>query len=188
MAHARFNIKAEEQTLIFPTTDVFVVPNAHHHMLPEGSIVILDPIEQYYKLLQPGEMPESECLIIAKKSCGVQCIMALVDNSQQVECVLNPGCQIIAMLEFTCHSLRLAYDLKIILQMQLANGNLDSSLGLSRNVPFRFNTITVYLQVHIVQSPAYTVLLRRPFDVLTQRIFQLKIRPSPYMTRTQKGL
>lgn len=165
-------MEAEEQTLTNPylTADVFAVPNAHHPIPLEGSIIILDPIEQYYKSLQLGEMPELKCLIIAKESCGVWCIMALVDNSQQVECVLNPGCQIIAMLEFTCHSLGLTHDLKIILQMQSANRNLDTSLGLSQNVLFCFNTIMVHLQIHIVQSLAYAVLLGWPFDVLTQSI------------------
>jgi hypothetical protein len=52
--------------------------------------------------------------------------------------------------------------------MQSANGKVDQSLGLSRNVPCKINTITLYLQIHIIRSPAYDILLGRPFDVLTE--------------------
>src|SRR5277367_101453 len=74
------------------------------------------------------------------------------------------------MSEATCHDLGLAYDPAIILNMQLANGNINASLGLSRNVPFQICKITLYLQVHVIHSPAYDVLLGRPFDILTESV------------------
>jgi len=52
--------------------------------------------------------------------------------------------------------------------MQSANGEVDCSLGLARNVPFHLNSLSFYLQVHIIQNPAYDVLLGRPFDVLLE--------------------
>jgi hypothetical protein len=55
--------------------------------------------------------------------------------------------------------LTLAYDPSIKLNMQSANGEVDQSLGLSRNVPCKINTITLYLQIHIIRSPAYNILL-----------------------------
>ena len=51
-----------------------------------------------------------------------------------------------------------------------ANGGVDQSLGLARNVSFLVGDITLYLQVHILRAPAYDILLDRPFDVLTQSI------------------
>ena len=54
--------------------------------------------------------------------------------------------------------------------MMSANGGVDQSLGLARNVPFLVGDITLYLQVHILRKPAYDILLGRPFDVLTQSI------------------
>jgi len=74
------------------------------------------------------------------------------------------------MSEAICHELGLAYDPSIVLHMQSANGTLDQSLGLSRNVPFQIGKITIYLQVHVISSPAYDVLLGRPFDVLTESV------------------
>jgi len=152
------------------TVPTFAVENAHHRTPPYGSIIVADPIETYYKSLRPGELPDPDRLVVAIESGAVRSIFALIDNSQKKECILDPGCQIIAMSEATCHELGLAYDPSIILNMQSANGNIDQSLGLSRNVPFRVGTITFYLQVHIIHSPAYDVLLGRPFDILTESV------------------
>ena len=74
------------------------------------------------------------------------------------------------MSEDVCHELSLAYDPSVVLHMESANGSVDPSLGLARNVPFLVGTVTVYLQVHVIRSPAYDILLGRPFDVLTESI------------------
>jgi hypothetical protein len=76
--------------------------------------------------------------------------------------------QIIAMSEAVFHDISLAYDPSIKLNMQSANGKVDQSLSLSCNIPCKINTITLYLQIHIIQSPAYDILLGQPFDVLTE--------------------
>ena len=56
--------------------------------------------------------------------------------------------------------------------MQSANRSLEQTLGLAKNVPFVFGTITVYLQVHIMEEPAYKILLGRPFDVVTESLIK----------------
>ena len=137
---------------------------------PQGSLVTTDPVEVYYKSLREGETPDPSRLIVAIESGAIRSITALIDNRQKRECILDPGCQIITMSEQVCHDIGLAYDPSIVLSMQSANGNIDPSLGLARNVPFRIGPITCYLQVHIIKSPAYDVLLGRPFDILTQSI------------------
>lgn len=71
------------------------------------------------------------------------------------------------MSDEQCHDLGLAYDPDVILNMQSANGTVDSSLGLARNVPFNIGDLTFYLQVHIIRNPTYNVLLGRPFDIIT---------------------
>jgi hypothetical protein len=76
--------------------------------------------------------------------------MAFVDNRYWVEYILDPGCQVITMSASQCNELGLAYDPSIRLNMQLANGNCNLSLGLVRNVPFLISSLTFYLQVHIV--------------------------------------
>ena len=142
----------------------------HGRVPPKGAIVVDDPIERYYRSLQPGEAPDPDRLIIAKESSAVRSIFAVIDSTQRKECILDPGCQIVAMSEDTCHDLSLVYDPAIKLNMQSANGNTDWSLGLARNVPFTIGAITLYMQVHIIRSPAYDILLGRPFDILTESI------------------
>jgi hypothetical protein len=89
----------------------------------------------------------------------------VVDNREEVEGIIDLGSQIIAMSEAVCHDISLVYD---PLNMQSVNGEVDQSLGLLRNVPCKINSITLYLQIHIIQSPAYDILLGRPFDILTE--------------------
>ena len=74
------------------------------------------------------------------------------------------------MSEDTCHRLGIAYDPSIKLNMQLANGDIDQSLGLARNISFQIGPITVYLQVHVIRSPAYDILLGQPFNILTESV------------------
>jgi hypothetical protein len=142
----------------------------HNRIPPKGAIIIDDPVDRYYRSLQPGEAPDPERLSVAKDSSAVRSIFAIIDSTRRKECILDPGCQIIAMSEDTCHELALAYDPRIRLNMQSANGNTDWSLGLARNVPFTIGAITLYMQVHIINSPAYDILLGRPFDILTESI------------------
>ena len=69
-----------------------------------------------------------------------------------------------------CHVLALIYDPRIRLRMQLANREVDETLGLARNVLILVRDITLYVQFHIVRNLAYDVLLGRPFDILVESI------------------
>ena len=79
----------------------------------EGATIVPDPIETYYKSLEPGEIPDRDRLTVAKESTAIRSIHALVDTNQKKECTIDLGCQVIAMSETTCHSLGLAYDPRI---------------------------------------------------------------------------
>ena len=107
---------------------------------------------------------------VAMESNALHAFLLLVDGKEQVEAILNPGCQVVAMSEEVCNMLTLLYDLDVCLNMVSANGGVDQSLGVVWNVGFLVGDITVYLQVHILWSPAYDILLGRPFDILTQSI------------------
>ena len=64
--------------------------------------------------------------------------------------------------------LGIVWDPSIRIYMESANKTMEESVGLAKNVQFRWGTLTVYLQVHIIRNPAYQVLLGRPFDLLTK--------------------
>ncbi|KAI0042953.1 hypothetical protein FA95DRAFT_1463700, partial [Auriscalpium vulgare] len=106
-------------------------------------------------------------LIVAKELLALRAVLPLVDNQAHIEVILDPGSQVISMSEDTCHFLGLAYDPTITLDMLSANGSVDKLLGLARNVALKLGEITLYVQIHVIRSPTYDILLGRPFDVLT---------------------
>jgi hypothetical protein len=156
----------------YDTIPAFALSRTDERLPPKGATIVADPIEEYYNSLEPGEIPSLDRLTVAKESTAIRSIHALVDASQKKECTVDPGCQVVAMSETTCHRLALAYDPRIRLNMESANGTFDWSLGLARNVPFLIGTITLYLQVHVIRSPSYEILLGRPFDVLTESVIR----------------
>ena len=110
------------------------------------------------------------CLTIAKESSALHTILPLINHNQYIESVLDPGSQVIAMSEAACHALGLIYDPHIHLHMQLANREVDETLGLACNVPILVRDITLCVQFHIVRNLAYDVLLGRPFNILVESI------------------
>ena len=160
----------QEDLYVDSLTTTFVLSDAYNRPIPQDTFIVEDKIENYYRSLGVEEDPDLGCLIVSGDSSAIRSIHALIDNSHRVECILDSGCQIIAISEVVCHTLGLAYNPSIVLHMQSANQTLDQSLGLSRNVPFTIGKITMYLQVHVISSPAYDVLLGRPFDVLTESV------------------
>ena len=135
---------------------------------PGGSLVIPDPYKTYLKTLPPGAVPDT--LVVAKESSALRSIFPLVDHQQHIESIIDPGSQIVAMSEEVCMELCLIYNPTIILNMQSANGEVNRSLGLARNVPLQIGDITLYIQIHIIRNPAYDILLGQPFDILTESI------------------
>ena len=142
-------------------------PDATRHF--EGYI-IKDDYDEYLRSLPPGEVPEE--MYVAKESAALRSINLLVGYKEYVESILDPGSQIIAMSEAVSLDLGIHYDPIVILKMQSANGSVDPSLGLARNVPCQIGSITVFLQIHILREPAYDILLGRPFDIFTRSTVQ----------------
>ncbi|OBZ78893.1 hypothetical protein A0H81_01163 [Grifola frondosa] len=97
-----------------------------------------------------------------KRVACLRSINGLVDNKEDVEGIIDPGSQIISMSEEVCHALGLIYDPTICLNMQSANGEVDQSLGLVRNVPFQVSDIVLYLQITLFDR-RIRHLTRRPF-------------------------
>ena len=64
------------------------------------------------------------------KELHVLCTIDMdLGGKTKVECILDPGSMIVAMLDTVSHQLGIAYDPEIKLQMQSANGEFDSTLG-----------------------------------------------------------
>ncbi|KAI0039003.1 hypothetical protein FA95DRAFT_1504772 [Auriscalpium vulgare] len=142
-----------------PTKDQPAVP-------PCGSLVLSDPM----LTLMSASVKKPAPLVVAKESLALRAVLPSVDNQAHIEAILDPASQVISMSEDVCHFLGLAYDPAITLDMLSANGSIDKSLGLACNVALKLGDITLYVQIHVIRSPAYDILLGRPFDVLTGSI------------------
>ena len=134
--------------------------------LEKGAIVIGDPIVQYLTTLAPGEKPKER--IVAQESCGLKAIYPVINHVGEVESLLDSGSQIVSMAKNIAEGLGIVWDPGITIEMESANRTVKRTLGLARNVPFNFEKITIYLQVHIMDDPAYKVLLGRPFETVTE--------------------
>jgi hypothetical protein len=157
------------------TISVDRLPEATYEVLAEdtngmakGSVVVNDPVMQYLNTLAPGEKPKS--VIVAAESHALRTVYPLINKAGEVESLLDPGSQIVSMSREVAVLLDVTWDPDITVHMQSANNSLEKTLGLAKNVPFLFGTITVYLQVHVVGNAAYKVLLGRPFDIITESI------------------
>ena len=135
---------------------------------PPGSTIIKDPYEIFLSTAPVGR--RLNLLTVTKETSTLHSILLLINHHLFIESILNPGSQVISMAEEVCHSLRLIYNPEVKLRMQSANGEIDETLGLVRNVPIQIGEITLYLQFHIVRNPTYDILLGRPFDVLVESI------------------
>jgi hypothetical protein len=90
--------------------------------MTEGYI-IPDIYETYLKNLPQGQQPCE--LMVTKESHALRSIIMVVDNQEQVETIIDPGSQIIAMADSVCHELGLIYDPTIQLNMQSVNGEIN---------------------------------------------------------------
>jgi hypothetical protein len=160
----------EEDDLLASISTLKNSYSVNDNLPSEASIIVPDPYEAYLSSLSPKDTPKN--FTVAQESLALWSIHMSIANESSVECIVDPGSQIIAMSQQLCHELGLTYDPSIRLHMQSANGEINRSLGLARNVPAQIGNITLYLQIHVIHSPAYDVLLGRPFDVLTCSIIK----------------
>ena len=159
---------APHSAVVLSLTMKTLTPALSNAEPPPGAIIIKDPYEVY--LCTTLEDRSSDCLTVAKESSALCTILPLINHNQYIKSILNPSSQVIAMSEATCHALALIYDPHIRLHMQLANREVDETLGLARNMPILVGDIMLYVQFHIIWNLAYDVLLGQPFDILCESI------------------
>ncbi|KAG6877394.1 hypothetical protein C0993_007841, partial [Termitomyces sp. T159_Od127] len=128
----------------------------------------IDPIETYVKSLNTDEDPAIST--VTHDSQAIHSMMMTIDHCTEVEAVVDSGSQIISMVAEVASDLGLIYNSSIVLNMQSANSTVDRSLELAKNVPCTIGDVAFYLQIHIIRSPTYDLLLGQPFDVLARSI------------------
>jgi hypothetical protein len=150
-----------------------------------GSIICQDPVLQYLATLPDTEQPRQ--LYAGVMSAPLRTLRPRCAGKEWIESVVDGGSQIVSMALNTAERLSLTWDPSIKIVMQSANGQLKTSAGLARNVPFEFDEIIVYLQVHIIDQDAYEILLGRPFEILTELQVSNKRDGSQTITLSDPG-
>ena len=163
--HASFSLEDIEPAKVptNPPIMMLIHPIQQPAVLLPGSLILPDPYETYLQLWLSGMTPE--LLVVAKQSSVLHAIFLLVDNQQHVEGILDPGSQIIAMAEEVCIDFGSSYTCH-----SSANSEADPSLRHVQNIPMCIGDITVYMQIHIICSPTYNILLGFPFNILTESV------------------
>lgn len=110
----------------------------------------------------------SDLLRVGKVDGAIRAVRTILNNSLEVYPILDPGAQIVAMSEAVATHAGIGWNDQQWITLQSANGGMNRTLGLAKNVPFTFGEITVYLQCHITRNPAYDILLGRPFNILCE--------------------
>ena len=160
----------------------FCITERASEKLPAGSAVMSDPVLQYFAGCAEGARPAP--VFVAQESHSLRTVYPVINGKTTEESILDGGSQIVSMAKEAATRLGLSWDPEVVIHMQSANSQIEKSLGLARNVPFRFDGITVYLQVHVINEPAYKVLLGRPFDVVTCSNYQNDSKGGQLVTLT----
>ncbi|KAG6821951.1 hypothetical protein H0H92_015931 [Tricholoma furcatifolium] len=149
----------------------YFIAQDYGHGVPVGAAVHQDCVATYLETLPPGDKPVM--VYVARDLQVLRSLQPVVNGKTKVEAILDSGSQIVCMALDKALSSGLTWDPDIRLRMESANQQVNESVGLAKNVPFKFaDGFTIYLQVHIFDKPAYPILLGRPFDTLTESIIE----------------
>ncbi|KAJ3721793.1 hypothetical protein C8R42DRAFT_642250 [Lentinula raphanica] len=127
------------------------------------------PFSVYFNDYGPAK--EGDEYYVAKETHPIRGVNAIV-GERAAHCVLDSGCSLVAASLAACNAFGLAFDPERRINLQSANGTTNWSLGLAKDVPFRFGDVLAFLQVQVVDTPAYDFLLGRPFEVLMQATYK----------------
>ena len=126
--------------------------------VPPGALVVLDPVTQFLESWPPEERKK---VMVAKDSESLHTIWPLINGHSKQESISDAGSQIVAMAKHIAIKLEIPWDPDLRIRMQSANSQVELSEGLAKNISFKMGEVTAYLQVHVLNNPAYDMLLRR---------------------------
>ena len=140
--------------------------------VPEGHMVASDPILQY--LTEHGDEILSAGFKVAKESEPLRAIHMKVNGEGPEECIHDNGSMIVSMARPTAVRLGLHWDPSVAFNMESASGHFEKTLGIARNICFTVGGLSLYLQVHILENPPYSILLGRPFETFTNSVVRTR--------------
>ena len=86
-----------------------------------------------------------------------------MEGKCRVTCILDQGCQIIAISKAFWESLGVSLLTNRRINMTSANSTVERSLGLIPRLHIRFGLVELVVQAHVMPNAPFDVLLGRPF-------------------------
>ena len=105
--------------------------------------------------------------IIARHAMPLRTITAKVNNTRDVTCILDQGAEIIAMRKDIWQTLGVPARSDHIMTMESANRTKNATMGVVENLVFDVGCGEIQLQVQVVETANFEVLMGRPFFALT---------------------
>ncbi|KAG5221321.1 Plp [Salix suchowensis] len=115
---------------------------------------------------------ERQQLVTANDMESLRVITLKLEDTHFVSCILDSGSQIISMRRAIWEALAIPLDLDKGLVMESANLTTNKTLGLARNIKASIGELDFYLQIQVVESAPYDILLGRPFHCLLSAVTQ----------------
>jgi hypothetical protein len=115
----------------------------------------------------------SDDLQVGHNSIPLCSIFLLVEGKLTEECILDSGCQIVAMNNIIWEKLSNNLQVERALKMEAinsTNSTITEIHGYLCNVHFTCDDIDIYLQVQVMPNAPYNILLGCPFYALTECI------------------
>lgn len=140
--------------------------------MPEEQVNSLETLTQY--VLENEEIAsylfkadEKETIVVAEVNASLR-TLPLKINGVDAEAILDSGCQAICISNKLVQQARLPFDPTEIKRMRSANGAINSTLGVVRDMPIELNGLVIYVQAIVLDNPPWQILMGRPFDVLVK--------------------
>ena len=133
--------------------------------MPAGTIVHRDIIESY---LNETDSEGKKIILVAAPSEDLRCIFPRLNgHPDPIEGILDMGSMILCIDKRQAVGRGIEWDPSTVLHMQSANGSLNRTLGLARNVLMEIGDLQFRAQLHVVEKAPYQLLIGRPFESLT---------------------
>src|SRR5882762_7567032 len=140
-----------------------------------ANLVEMNDTDAYLTSSSEPETPSSVLIDLVKyetsssaaSSLPLRVIFPTFAPGVQPECILDGGAQVVVMRKDIWEKLRVPLAANRATPMESASATTTMTLGLIEDHPVQLGPITIYLQIQVVESAPFEVLLGRPFFNVT---------------------
>ena len=161
----KFEITPQEFFAIFPEGRKYMKDLLTAKKVPTVGVTYSEAARETQYVLRyeekGGEVREDK--LTSSEIDALRVVDPVLDDTLQVEAVLDQGSEIIAMNKDLWLKLGVGLDPQKILNMQSANSQSNATAGVISDYKITIGGLDLRFQVHVVQGAPFDLLLGRPF-------------------------